>query len=127
MRVDGRRALLPAPLPPLSLSDHDREGQISDAGCAPKAPRSKSCGRSRIVLAAAAAQSGMAIANELAINRKTVTLWRARFAEDGLTSLWEIAPGCGRKPTYDSAKIKAIVDTTLQSKPMGMTQTGAAG
>jgi transposase len=77
--------------------------------------------RSRIVLAAAAAQSDSAIANELAINRKTVTLWRARFAEDGLTSLWEIAPGRGRKPTYDSAKIKAIVDTTLQSKPKGMT------
>jgi transposase len=77
--------------------------------------------RSRIVLAAAAAQSDSAIANDLAINRKTVMLWRARFAEHGLTSLWEIAPGRGRKPTYDGAKIKAIVDTTLQTKPKGMT------
>jgi transposase len=77
--------------------------------------------RSRIVLAAAAAQSDSAIANELAINRKTVMVWRARFAEHGLTSLWEIAPGRGRKPTYDRAKIKAIVETTLQTKPKGMT------
>jgi transposase len=77
--------------------------------------------RSRIVLAAAAAQSDSAIAHDLAINRKTVMLWRARFAAHGLTSLWEIAPGRGRKPTYDGAKIKAIVDTTLQTKPKGMT------
>jgi transposase len=77
--------------------------------------------RGRIVLAAAAAQSDLAIASALALNRKTVMLWRARFAEQGLPSLWEIAPGRGRKATYDSAKIKTIVDTTLQTKPKGMT------
>jgi transcriptional regulator with XRE-family HTH domain len=77
--------------------------------------------RCRIVLAAAAGQAESAIARELGINRKTVTLWRARFAEAGLESLWEIAPGRGRKPTYGPEKIKAIVDATLQTKPAGMT------
>ena len=77
--------------------------------------------RCRIVLAAAEGQAESAIARELGINRKTVTLWRARFAEAGLESLWEIAPGRGRKPTYGPEKIKAIVDATLQTKPAGMT------
>jgi transposase len=110
---------MPAPLPALSLSDHDRE-QIGRWVRAQGTPQQVVV-RSRIVLAAAAAQSDSAIAHELAINRKTVMVWRARFAEHGLASLWEIAPGRGRKATYDGAKIKAIVDTTLQTKPKGMT------
>src|SRR3990170_7276741 len=106
-----------APLAALSLSDNDRE-QIGRWLSAQGTPQQVAL-RSRIVLAAASAQSDSAIAAELAINRKTVMLWRARFAEQGLTSLWAIAPGRGRKPTYDGAKIKAIVDTTLQTKPKG--------
>jgi transposase len=77
--------------------------------------------RCRIVLAAAEGQAESATARQLGTNRKTVTLWRARFAEDGLEGLWEIAPGRGRKPTYGPEKIKAIVDATLQTKPSGMT------
>ena len=77
--------------------------------------------RCRIVLAAAAGQAESAIAQQLDLNRKTVILWRTRFAEGGLDSLWEIAPGRGRKPTYGPEKIKAIVDATLQTKPEGMT------
>jgi transposase len=77
--------------------------------------------RCRIVLAAAAGQTEHATARQMGTNRKTVTLWRARLAERGLESLWEIAPGRGRKPTYGPEKIKAIVDATLQTKPAGMT------
>jgi transposase len=78
--------------------------------------------RGRIVLAAAAGQPDSAIARELAINRKTVMLWRDRFVAQGLASLWEVAAGRGRKPTYGPEKIKAIVEATLQTKPQGMTQ-----
>ena len=111
---------MPAPLPALSLSvsDQDQIGRWLNAQGTPQ----QVVLRSRIVLAAAAAESDNAITKHLAINRKTVMLWRTRFAEQGLTSLWEIAPGRGRKPTYDAAKIKAIVDATLQTKPKGMTQ-----
>jgi transposase len=77
--------------------------------------------RGRIVLAAASGQSDSAIARLLETNRKTVILWRARFAEQGLKSLWEVAPGRGRTPTYGTKKIKAIVEATLQTKPKGMT------
>lgn len=77
--------------------------------------------RCRIVLAHGEGQSDSAIAQELSVNRKTVILWRNRFAEQRLDGLWEIAPGRGRKPTYGSDKIAAVVKATLQSKPRGMT------
>jgi hypothetical protein len=74
------------------------------------------------VLAAAERQSDSAIAQQLEVNRKTVTLWRARFGQEGLDRLWEVAQGRGRKPTYGPEKIQAIVDVTLRTRPMGMTQ-----
>src|ERR1700674_235942 len=77
--------------------------------------------RCRLVLATAEGQSESAIARQLGTNRKTVILWRGRFAEEGLEGLWAITPGRGRKPTYGPEKIKAIVDATLQTKPSGMT------
>src|ERR1700686_909118 len=63
--------------------------------------------RCRIVLAAADGQSDVAIAQQLSVNRKTVILWRQRFSEQRLDGLWEIAPGRGRKPNYDTDKIAA--------------------
>jgi transposase len=77
--------------------------------------------RSRIVLALASGKTELAVAAEHDVNRKTVRLWRERFRTGGLQALWEIAPGRGRKPTYDVQRIKAVVDATLQSKPKGST------
>jgi transposase len=77
--------------------------------------------RCRIVLAAGQGQSEVAIATRMNVNRKTVRLWRKRFATQGLPSLWEIAPGRGRKPTYSPDRVKALIDATLQSKPKGTT------
>ena len=78
--------------------------------------------RRRIILAAAEGQSDSLIAQELETNRKTGVLWRARFAEKGVNSLWEVAPGRGRKATYGAETIKGILDATLPSKPKGMSQ-----
>ncbi len=78
--------------------------------------------RGQIVLSAADGKAHSEIARELEINRKTVALWCDRVEEKGIGSLWEVAPGRGRKATYDAKKIKAIVDATLQTKPKGMTQ-----
>jgi len=77
--------------------------------------------RCRIVVAAAEGQSDVVIARQLAVNRKTVILWRTRFSEQRLDALWEIAPGRGRKCTYDIDKVAAIVEATLQTRPEGMT------
>jgi transposase len=77
--------------------------------------------RCRIVLAAAEGESNVAIAKRLAVNRNTVILWCKRFGEGGLDGLWDIASGRGRKPKYPIEKVAAIVDATLQTKPIGMT------
>src|SRR5213594_3747358 len=110
---------MPPTTPTLSLSPWHKQ-QIQQWLAAHGTPQQVAL-RSRIVLAAAAGQSDSASARQLDINRKTVMLWRGRFAEQGMESLWEVAPGRGRKPTGPE-KIKAIVDATLQTKPKGMTQ-----
>jgi len=107
-----------APRLPLTESDESQLRQWLSAFGTPQ----QVVLRSRIVLAAAAGESDNSIAQRLDTNRKTVTLWRNRYADQGLQSLWEIAPGRGRKPTYGPEKIREIVDTTLQTKPKGRTQ-----
>jgi transposase len=77
--------------------------------------------RCRILLAAAAGDPDPKIAADLPVSRPTVVLWRERFVQQGLESVWKIAPGRGRKPTYDADRVKEILDATLQSKPKGMT------
>jgi transposase len=111
---------MPSRLPLIELSTRDRE-EIDRWLLAHGTPQQVAL-RSRIVLAAAAGRSDGAVARELEINRKTVMLWRARFAQEGIDSLWEVAPGRGRKSTFGPDKIRAIVNATLQSKPKGMTQ-----
>jgi len=106
-------------MPLIQLSTRDRE-EIDRWLAAYGTPQQVAL-RGRIVLAASAGRSDGAVARELEINRKTVMLWRARFAQEGIDSLWEVAPGRGRKPTFGSDKIQAIVKATLQTKPKGMT------
>jgi hypothetical protein len=60
--------------------------------------------RSRIVLAAVQGGSDVAIGAALSVNRHTINLWRKRVAEQGLSSLWEIAPGRGRSPSMEWTK-----------------------
>jgi transposase len=110
---------MPRSAVPVSLSQ-DQQDQIKQWLAAMGTPQQVSL-RCRIVLAAARGDSEAAIASELEINRKTVRLWRERFLLRGLQSLWEIAPGRGRKATYGPDRIKAVIDATLQSKPKGQT------
>jgi transposase len=77
--------------------------------------------RCRILLGIAAGKAEVVIAAENGVNRKTVRLWRERFLKQGLQGLWEIAPGRGRKATYDAMRIKTVIDATLQSQPRGST------
>ena len=111
---------MPAPVSPLPLEDADLQ-QVRQWLSAFGTPQQVVL-RCRIVLAAVGGESDNAIAERLQINRKTVTLWRTRCLCKGIKSLWEIAPGRGRKPIYGPEKIQAIVDTTLLTKPKGRTQ-----
>ena len=111
---------MPSPVPALELNDIDRQ-QVQQWVSAFGTPQQVVL-RCRIVLGAAAGQSENSLAQQLKTNRNTVRLWRARFTQQGAKSLWEIAAGRGRKPTYGPEKIQAIIDTTLQSKPKGRSQ-----
>src|SRR5271169_3450842 len=110
---------MPRPTPVLVVSE-DQQEQIEQWLAALGTPQQVAL-RGRIVLAAGHGKSEAAIAAEMNVNRKTVRLWRERFVAQGLPGLWEIAPGRGRKATYSPERIKAVIDTTLQSKPKGMT------
>jgi len=110
---------MPRSFPPLSVSQ-DQQEQVEQWLAALGTPQQVAL-RCRIVLAAACGTAETEIASALKINRKTVRLWRERFTRDGLPGLWEIAPGRGRKPTYGPERVKAVIDTTLQSKPKGST------
>lgn len=77
---------------------------------------------SGVILCCATGKAEVETAAENQVNRNTVRLGRERFNAQGLQALWEIAPGRGRKPVYDSARIKEVIDATLQLKPKGSTQ-----
>src|SRR5258708_14420120 len=110
---------MPRATPCLAISE-DQERQIQQWLVALGTPQQVAL-RCRIVLAAGRGESEAAIAAELDVNRKTVRLWRGGFIQDGLESLWGIAPGRGRKATYDADPIKAVIDADLQSKPKRQT------
>jgi transposase-like protein len=110
---------MPRVTPPIALSE-DQQKQIQQWLAALGTPQQVAL-RCRIILAAGRGESEIAIAAELGVNRKTVRLWRERFIQGGLGGMWEIAPGRGRKATYDSDRVKAVIDATLQSKPKGHT------
>jgi transposase len=77
--------------------------------------------RCRIILMALAGEQNQEIARRLGVSRPTVNLWRKRVRDSGIGELWEIAAGRGRKPQYDQAKRDTIINSTLQTKPEGMT------
>ena len=76
--------------------------------------------RARIVLLAAGGLSNTAIAEKLGVSRRTVGLWRSRFAERRLEGLAdEPRPGAPRKIGDD--KIVEVVTRTLETEPENAT------
>lgn len=77
--------------------------------------------RSRIILLASQGQPDTRIASELGINRHTCRLWRQRYIEQGVSGLWGVASGRGKKPIYGPERVGQVIDATLQTKPKGQT------
>src|ERR1043166_9638671 len=110
---------MPRVIDPLVLSP-DQRSELQRWVVALGTPQQVSL-RCRIVLAVAAGKTELAIAAEHGVSCKTVRLWRERFRGGGPQALWEVASGRGRTPSYDVARIKAVIDATLQTKPKGNT------
>ena len=72
--------------------------------------------RARIVLAAAAGQSNLAIAESLRVRPATVSKWRVRFARAGLGALFD-APRPGVRRRYDAAAERRILAQLDETPP----------
>ena len=103
----------------VALSAADR-GQLMQWNAAHGTPQQVAL-RCRLVLAAAAGESDLAIASTNGVNRHTVALWRGRVREAGIGSIWEVEAGRGRKPQYEQGKRDAVIAATLETKPEGQT------
>ena len=104
---------------PVNLAESDRlelERWVAAHSTPPQVSQ-----RCQIVLAAAGGQQDKLTADDLALNGKTVALWRKRFVNEGPDCLWEVAEGRGRKPVLTAEDVENIVDATLQAKPAGAT------
>jgi transposase len=77
--------------------------------------------RAKIVLAAATGRQNKEIADELGTLRKTVALWRNRFAQQRLAGIEKDAPRGGRPSTAKQKFAARIVKTTTTQTPAAAT------
>ncbi|RGE14300.1 IS630 family transposase, partial [Leucobacter sp. wl10] len=108
-----------AAAPALVMSDGQREtlGVLARSRTAPH----REVQRARALLLAGDGAANTAIAQSVGATVKTVRAWRERFEDEGLVKFAQVKEGRGRKATIPQAKIDAIVDLTLHSKPPGQT------
>ena len=77
--------------------------------------------RAQALLLAADGVANYLIAAQVGVSPATVTLWRSRFASEGLAKFGQVRKGRGPKPTIPKEKIDEIVELTLHSTPEGET------
>jgi transposase len=77
--------------------------------------------RAQIIQLAAAGVESQEIAAVVGVSRPTVQLWRERFLALRLDGLVKDAPRPGRIPEITEARVRAIVNATLHTKPANAT------
>jgi transposase len=77
--------------------------------------------RALIILFSLQGQTSKSIGRQLGCSQPTIRLWQRRFREAGPAGLTQIAPGRGRKPTYDGRRQQRIIQATQQQRPPGQT------
>jgi transposase len=77
--------------------------------------------RAKIVLLASEVKENLEIAKIVGTSRHTVSLWRKRFADKGLSGIEKDAPRGGRKPRKTNQASRRIVERTLQGPPANAT------
>src|SRR5918996_4706799 len=104
--------------PEVLLTDHERE-TLERWARRPKSAQALAL-RCRIVLAAAAGESNMAIAARLGCSRTTVVKWRSRFAEHRLDGLHD-EPRPGKPRTIQDEDVERVIVKTLEETPADAT------
>lgn len=77
--------------------------------------------RSRMILLAADGMENIQVAAQIGVDRRTVSLWRERFAEKGIAGIEKDAPRGGRKPKRRGKLVQRIIEKTTQEKPRNAT------
>src|SRR6476646_4545686 len=98
------------------LSRKDRK--VLEARCRSPATLQRDLKRARIVLLAAAGRSTRSIAKEVGVQPRIVSLWRHRYADQGLEGLQD-RPRPGKQPIYTKATDKRILRLLDKPAPEG--------
>lgn len=106
------------PIPPLSLSEAEREA-LQNWARRPKSAQALAL-RARIVLRCAEGVTNTEVAQQVGVRKATVGKWRQRFVDRRLDGLLdEPRPGAPRKIT--DADVERALATTLESTPKDAT------
>ena len=92
--------------------------QELEARCRSPRTMQRDLKRARIVLLAAEGRSTRAIAKEVGVQPRIVSLWRHRYADHGLEGLKD-KPRPGKKPIYTQATGKRILELLDKPPPTG--------
>jgi transposase len=106
------------PMPPLSLTEDERE--TLERWARRRTTAQAIALRARMVLASAAGKTNTAIACELRVKKQTVGKWRARFLSARLDGLLD-EPRPGAPRTITDAAVERVVTLTLESTPRDAT------
>lgn len=100
-----------------SAADRAQLEQLASNGRTPQ----KTALRARIVLMLVTGAKPIQVADALGISRMRVRLWLQRYLSAGVRGLLRDATRPGRHPPLPAERIAAIVDMTLQTKPLQAT------
>ena len=106
------------PVPPLALTDDERE-TLKQWVRRPKTAQALAQ-RARMVLECSEGKTNTAVAAELRVSKATVGKWRSRFLESRLDGLVD-EPRPGRPRTVTDADVERVVTLTLETTPKDAT------
>jgi transposase len=105
--------------PVITLSDDER--RLLESWSRGRRTPARLVLRAKIVLAAAQGILNKDIAMQLATSKKTVSLWRQRFAKSRAAGIETDAPRPGRNRSIPAETIETILRKTTREKPAGAT------
>lgn len=105
--------------PRIAINDEDRE--TLERWARGRSTPARLVIRARIVLAAGTGSQNQRIAKELGVERKTVSLWRGRYAERGIPGIEKDLPRGAPPRTINDEAIEAIVKKTTGATPASAT------
>ena len=77
--------------------------------------------RARIILLSLDGLTSRQIGQQLDVSQETIRRWQRRFVGSGPDAITQIAPGRGRKATYNARKVKQIIQATQHTRPESQT------